>query len=153
MSVTPTSTALEVRLAVRTRLMELLAVALPERDIDYGVPEESFAATKIWVGPLVGRVQIPNQKAARKSRQDDFVIQVMFFVFAEGEGAAEADRQVVADYQALENLLADDPSLSGSVPGLRHLVLDEVDGPNPIPNPTGYLSFVSASIAGSTRIN
>ena len=95
---------------------------------------------------------IRDMRAGRKARTDKFDVTVILWAAQQGQTAAQARSRCVELLAALEDVLADDPSL-GSVPGLYSAQLGPYDGPDAAPGTEGHVAQITATINCDSRLN
>jgi hypothetical protein len=149
------TTTSSARTAVKARLVELLAARLPpDVQVSYGWPGADMRDEAVWVGACRGPVTVADLRAGRKTRDDTFTLDVHFMAGRPGQTAQTADERVEELYWALEDLLADDPTLGG-VDGLRHAAQlgGDVEFEGPQATSEGFVAFATARITVKTRLS
>jgi hypothetical protein len=148
-----------IRTAVARRLIDLLRAdpTLTDATIRYGAPDQ--------VGTLAVFVQIAedggtttaNMRAGRKSRNDEFDLEVWVALHVPGSDQLEAAERVELAWASVENVLADSPTLAldgDGVPGLIHAMqAGDSDGPRTTPTETGVLCWWVARISCLARLD
>jgi plasmid stabilization system protein ParE len=145
-----------VRVDTRRRLLELVrhrAQTLGAQ-CEYGTPPDGIAYGSVWFGDISGETTVADMRAGRKARNDEFSIEVHAFAFVTGDETGEAaDRAVEELAGAVDDVLADDPSLGGTVPGLSWVRLDgPANGPNAFRTDEGHGSYRTLSVACLSRL-
>jgi hypothetical protein len=106
--------------AVRSALVALLEVALPDSQVSYGRPADAALQREcVWVGAARGADRIPVMKAGRKCREQSYSVQVIVWVAMPSGQQDDADARAFEVLTVIEGLVADDPSLGG-LDGLVH---------------------------------
>lgn len=149
-----TTTKTPARAAVKARLVELLRRHATLRDVqvEQGIPA-GLAHEHVVIEDVTGLSEIRSVKAGRKFRQDQFTVTVHFLAGAkDGKDARAHDARVTAMYAALDDVLADDPTL-GRLAGLQHAQLGQVDGPNSWGTEDGWVAGITAQIVCLTHLN
>jgi hypothetical protein len=137
-----------VRTAAKRKLTELLAERLPGVQVSYGYAGRDAQDECVWTDDIVdGEVTIANMGAGRKQRDDRFTILVVFTsALPSHETAEEAETRVEELYNALEDVLADYPTLD-RLPGVGHAIQKgQAVGPESDPRDEGWAAFMSASV-------
>lgn len=143
-----------VRTAAKKKLTELLATALPDVQVSYGWPGRDAKNELVWTDDIVdGEVTVTAMTPARKRRDDRFTIAVLFRTTVEGNSCEEAETRVEVLYAALENVLAEHPTLD-NLPGVGHAIQKgETVGPESDPLEEGWAAFMSASVEVLSRLH
>lgn len=144
-----------VRAATKQAVVDLLA-ADPQLagtvQVAYGEPEGERSET-IYVGASRGTLSIAGMKAGRKTRHDNFVVDLWVEANLPGqETALVADQRAEALLAQAEDLLALTPDLGVGVAGLSFGHVGEVEGPDPIQLEEGWGSLIRAELAFLARL-
>lgn len=117
-----------------------------------GWPGKSLERNHVWVDRVVGTVSFDLIMAGRKLRDDQFTVRLIFQASGPGDSIAETDARVESYCAALEDLIAEDPSLDG-MDGLIHAVFaeDSIEGPMGEFTDEGAVSFMFADLSCHTR--
>ena len=138
---------------VRAALVAQLAArpGLAAVQVDYAHPGQGLGASAIFLGDSRGTSGIPTIRAARKARQEAYVIDVWVEVNDDGptgQGASEAAWTVVAE---IDGMLADDPSLGLGQPFWA--VLAETEQSVYFDDTTrGYVSRIRVGVSCEARL-
>lgn len=133
-----------------TRLVTLLRDQLGGVQVEYGWPGDTLEADAVYVADVDGTVEIPTLKAGRKHRDDQFTVTVLIQAGLAGGDLAETAERAARLYAALEDVLADDPSLDG-FDGLLDCELGFVAGPNTFRTSEGAVTFYACEINCQAR--
>lgn len=103
-----TSSYLDIAEALRAQLV----IALPDVQVMRGIKLDRNAADYISIGGIeAGSHDIPTMKAGRKDREEDYDLMVELVSSKAGASVVAAETRVFDLFDALENLLANDPSI------------------------------------------
>jgi hypothetical protein len=72
---------------------------------------EKLDREAVWLGAARGRHVIPVMKAGRKSRDEEYIVEVLLSVVKPGGTLEEAEERAFALLAEVEDVLADDPRL------------------------------------------
>lgn len=140
--------------AVKAALVSLGRAAINDNDVQvtYSRPADSFLKRNcVWVGRATGTSRVPTIKAGRKAREENYSVEVVFWV-AKPRGTAEECELQAHDYRAaFEDVLADDPSL-GNVDGLVHASVGAWEAEAEIPD-NGPYAIVTLQVACVARLS
>lgn len=104
--------------AVKAALVELVGAEAPTEQVSYWWPGPTTSNRGIWLGDTEGEAGVANLKAARQHRTEVFYITVIVQSFEAGRAnpaqAPEGEAEAFELLAHLENVLADDPTLSGA---------------------------------------
>lgn len=136
-----------IRSATKSALLTLLQAHpdLAGVQVEYGWPGDSWEVESVWIASVKGTVSISALSAGRKYRDDVFTITVLIQAGRLGQTALDADLRAEVLYGALEDVLANDPSL-GNVDGLLWAQLSSAEGPTTRLTKEGALSMFVADI-------
>lgn len=120
--------------AVCEALVAKLAAAIPTAQVEWARPQDTLIQNRrlVYIGDVDGDSRIANAKAGRKERDESYTVDVLFVAMPPRGTRAQAALDVLEMYEALENLVADDPSL-GDLAGVWQVT---VDGYSLRPTPT-----------------
>ncbi len=136
-----------IRPLVKSAIINKLRLkpALAGVQIAYGWPGDALEKESIWVGKVSGNVKIAVMSAGRKYRDDMFDVTVFISAGLEGGTEEETEARATVLLAALEDVLADDPSL-GSIAGLIDAELSSVDGPHSMLTKEGAVTMYVCDI-------
>lgn len=143
-----------VRTAAKQKLTELLAEALPGVQVLYGHQPRVMQNECVWTDDISqGEVTVAAQNAVRQPRDDRFVIDVYCFAKVPGRTCLEQEVRVEELYAALENVLADHPTLEMK-PVIAHAIQKgPCIGPESDAVEEGFESLISASVEVLSRLH
>ncbi len=99
--------------AVCTAIVTAVTAALPGVQVTDGKPPDSLLAREsIFIGDISGTHDIPVMKAGRKQRQEEYEVEVWVWVAKARGTIADTKARAHVLWAALENTLANDPSLT-----------------------------------------
>lgn len=99
--------------AVCTALVAAIAAALPDTQVTDGQPPPQLLNREsVWVGDITGDHELPVMKAGRKQRQEEYEVELWVWVARARGTTAETKARVQVLWAAVEDTLANDPSLS-----------------------------------------
>jgi len=105
---------------VRDRLVTLLSGALPDTFVTRAFNPDQQRDEVVMLGDVRnGRHEIPTMRAGRKSRDESFDVEVLVLVQRSGEDSGPAESRAMDLMAELEDVLAEDPTLSLGDPTLR----------------------------------
>jgi hypothetical protein len=136
-----------IRPAVKSALLTALQLK-PELEgvqLSYGWPGDALEREHIWIGNVTGTVRIALLSTGRKYRDDKFNVSVFVQAGLIGGTEAEAEERATQLLAALEDVLADDPSI-GEVDGLIDAELTTVDGPHTMLTKEGAVTMYVCEI-------
>ena len=138
---------------VRAALVALLAArpALAGVQVEYTHPLEAIEDEAIFLGDSRGTAEIATIRAARKSRQESYTIDVWVEVNRDGPTAQDASERAWTLAGEVGDMLADDPSLGLTQPFWA--VLEESDQGVYVDDARrGYVSRVRLGIHCEARL-
>jgi len=147
-----------IRAEAKARLVLLLGndPALADVQLRHSPPREGIEGRSVFLGDSRGAASINGLKSGRKVRRDEWVQDVWLRAAAQGDASTEqSDADVLEMFAALEDLLADNPTLSldgNGLPGLIHGILRDYDGPSPEIDETGVASTIRAEVSFLARL-
>lgn len=110
-----TSTAV----SLKTQLVTSLTAALPAVQVSYGSKGDEAETDTIWIGQAQGRFEIPTMKAGRKSRDEDYTVDVWITAIDFGGSISDVETTAFSYLAELEDILADTPGLvAGTIAAL-----------------------------------
>lgn len=111
---------------VAAQLTTLITAALPGVQVIRGVQLDRLRSSHILVGGLEsGDHEIPTMKAGRKRRQETYLLNVSIVSVKKGPDVIEAETDAFAMFDALEDILAEDPAIGiGTTPDYVGLVCE-----------------------------
>ena len=143
MTVSLTQARLDTKRALRDRIDTALGPD-PSRTVAIGWPRD-IPLEVVVVLDTSGTIELSHIMAGRKDRLDTFTVDVFCGATAPGQQSAEdAEQRVSTLLAAVENVLANDPTLGGLV---KSASIGEIDGPNSEPGDEGWLGFALAHVA------
>src|SRR3990167_726235 len=122
-------------IAAKRALMELIPTkaGLEELEVFYAYPGESQAGrAACWFGKTSADTGFTHIQAGRKRRQEDYILELNIQVIGEGNEQDETDDEAFAYLTAIDELIADDPSI-GMTQGVAsddtpRILYSEIDG-------------------------
>lgn len=148
-----TSIRSTVKKAVVDLLTTNLAGVLP---VSYGWPGTPILASGVYVfGPLPGEgsIDYPLAMAGRKIRDDKFIIKISVAAIAPGLEPYDSDVLAEQYYAQVENIFANDQTLSDLDGVIQILLGPQLSGPDGEPIPTGGRSIVIADLNVHSRLH
>ena len=127
--------------AVKAALLPLLVSnsTLSSVQVTYGDPGEGQRRESIFMGDVNSNVHTPEALASgRRRRLEDYTLDVEVFVQSKAAGQQEAEQRALVLANAVEDVLADYPTLDDGVTGLlfvecsgmsMHTAEAGIDGP------------------------
>lgn len=142
-----------IRTNVKSFIVEELTTAFEGTDcgVSRSWPGENLKRNHAWIDRCTGVITFGQSMADRKSRDDDFTLRIVFQAYSPGFDQEAADAAAEECYGALEDLIANDPSLD-SMDGVVHALLGTVEGPDGPALPEGACSFVVAELNVKARL-
>jgi hypothetical protein len=107
---------------VRARLVTLLEAALPTTQISYGHPGEAMDRESVFLGQARGSHTLATVRAGRRTRDEEYTIDVWVATTAAGPTPQEASERAWTLAAALEDICANDATL-----GLAGVIWARVD--------------------------
>ena len=107
--------------AVKAKLLTLLAAnsTLSAIQTSYGDPGEAMRRESIFMGDVNSNVQTPESLSpGRRRRLEDYTLDIEIFVQSKAAGQQEGEQRALVLAHAVEDVLADYPSLDDGVTGL-----------------------------------
>jgi hypothetical protein len=95
------------------------------------------------------RHDLPVMRAGRKPRDEDFVLLAAIAASSPGNSSREAEERAFVLLGELEDILADDPKLDGTVEWSK---ITESDGGNPEPDAEGWDGLIRVAIECKARL-
>lgn len=144
------------RLATKRRIVDDLARVTPDDiEVTYGPPivGGTIARESLWLGDIKGTVTVPNQRANRKDRDDEFTITAWASTADHGKTCADAEARAVEIYSYLEDYLAEDHTLGGHVAGLLWAIPTGILNVGSAPTGDGWTAVVEATITCKSRLS
>lgn len=136
---------------VRAALTAVLAAVYPSLQVAYGFPgTDDVERECIYTGDARGTFEIPDIKAGRKRRVDEFTIDVWFIAGQDGQTAIEAAARCQTFVASLDDSLADNME-PGAVPGLRFCRMGDYDGPDPQLTGEGWAGIARVEVVCESR--
>ena len=132
----------QVRAAIIDRLSR--HPALTGVQIARQIPAD-IAAEHVLLANIEGTMQLRTIKAGRKQREDRFTITVYIGAMRAGQTAEQAENRAAAFLAALEDVLANDATLTG-VDGVQQINLGRVLGPDVETNTEGHIGTAVADV-------
>lgn len=133
------------RARVRSAIVEQLVAhpALAGVQVDRQIPAE-VATEHVLLSTVSGTFAYRTIKAARKQREDRFTIKVFFGAMRPGQSAEQAELRVLELFNALDDILANDATLS--LPTVRQVGVGRVEGPDVQTSTEGHVAFIEADV-------
>lgn len=103
-----------------------------------------IANEHILFGEITGAYALRNMKAGRKQRSDTFTQRVFVMAGRAGQTAAGAEERALELFAALDDVLADDPTLG--VAGVQWARLGNVNGPDVAASDEGQVAFMEIEV-------
>jgi len=111
------TTMYEVKAALLTKLQA--DSTLSSIQTTYGDSGEAMRRESIFMGDITANSHDPESlSSGRRRRREDYTLDVMVAVQSKAAGLQEAEQRAVTLASAVENVVADYPTLSDSVTGL-----------------------------------
>ena len=107
--------------AVKAQLLTLLKAnsTLSSIQVSYGDPGEAMRRESVYLGDIISNAQTPEAFASgRRRRIEDFTLDVEVFVQSKAVGQQECEQRALVLANAVEDVLADYPTLDNGVTGL-----------------------------------
>ena len=107
--------------AAKAQLLTLLLAnsTLSNVQCTYGDPGEAQRRESIFLGDVTSNTQTPEALASgRRRRLEDYTIDIEVFVQSKAAGQQEAEQRALVLANAVEDVLADYPTLDDAVSGL-----------------------------------
>ena len=107
--------------AVKAQLLTLLEAnsTLSAIQCSYGDPGEAMRRESIFMGDVNSNVHTPESlSSGRRRRLEDYTVDIEVFVQSKAAGQQEAEQRALVLANAVEDVLADYPSLDDGVTGL-----------------------------------
>ena len=107
--------------AVKAQLLTLLQAdsTLSSIQVTYGDPGEAMRRESIFMGDVNSNLHTPESlSAGRRRRLEDYTLDVEIFVQSKAAGQQEGEQRALVLANAVEDVLADYPSLDDGVTGL-----------------------------------
>ena len=118
--------------------------------ISPGLPGGSLEREHVFVARITGRRNIAFMEAGRKTRDDEFTISFVFMTATPGADTLDADNRAEQMSTALEDVLADDPTL-GDLDGNFWAVEAEANGPDHQLTDEGAVAFMHIDVECRAR--
>ena len=106
--------------AVKAQLLTLLAAnsTLSTIQVSYGDPGEAMRRESIFMGDVDSNVHTPESlSSGRRRRLEDYTLAVEVFVQSKAAGQQEGEQRALVLANAIEDVLADYPTLDDGVTG------------------------------------
>ena len=107
--------------AVKAKLLTLLQAnaTLASIQVTYGDPGEAMRRESIFMGDVDSNVHTPESlSSGRRRRLEDYTLAVEVFVQSKAAGQQEGEQRALVLANAIEDVLADYPTLDDGVTGL-----------------------------------
>ena len=107
--------------AVKAQVLTLLAAdsTLSSIQVTYGDPGEARRRESIFMGDVNSTLHTPESlSSGRRRRLEDYTLDIEIFVQSKAAGQQEAEQRALVLAHAVEDVLADYPSLDDGVTGL-----------------------------------
>ena len=107
--------------AVKAKLLTLLQAnaTLSSIQVTYGDPGEAMRRESIFMGDVDSNVHTPESlSSGRRRRLEDYTLAVEVFVQSKAAGQQEGEQRALVLANAIEDVLADYPTLDDGVTGL-----------------------------------
>ena len=101
--------------ALLEAIHDALATALPLVQVSFGFPGDTIERECFWLAGAEGAYDIPNMRAGRKQRDETYEVKAFIDVLIPAGTQQEALNKAYTHFAALEDLLANDPSIAGVV--------------------------------------
>lgn len=99
--------------AVKKKLVELVAAALPGKQVTYSHPGDAQRDEGVYLGDVRGTRGYAAMRAGRKPRQEAYQVDLYCVAIRPGANAEVAEAAAFELSAAVENALAEDPTLGG----------------------------------------
>lgn len=138
--------------AVKAAVVTAVAAALPSVQVVWGRPSDTAIAREtVYIADVSGNHRIPVMTSGRKHREEEVSIDVVVAVLKARGTSQAAEERAWELLDALENVLADDPTLT-AVDGLVHATLGDLRVETDIAKEGGVCIIVT-SIDVLSRLN
>ena len=140
---------------IKQRLVTVLDAAL-SIDVSYAPPFNPRGQSILFLGDVkLGRHDYPTMKAGRKAREESFTLALYVETICPGKDSSVAELEALSHLEALENEIANDPSigLSGTDPTLRLQVANFALDTTVDENQRGWRSRVTVQIEVAHRLS
>ena len=110
--------------AVKAQLLTLLQAnsTLSNVQVGYGDPLEGMRRESIFLGDVISDSHTPESlSAGRRRRLEDYTVNVEVFVQSKPAGQQECEQRAIVLANAVEDVLADYPTLDNGVTGLMFI--------------------------------
>lgn len=140
------------RAAFKTAIITALQAKpeLTDVQVSYGYPGDTLEQDSIYTAGCTGEVKINLQQGGRKQRDDLFTLDLVIQSGTHGLTPVESEAAVTALLAPVEDVLADDPSISG-LDGIIAVEMSTVSGPNTIRTKEGAMSYFTVTLAVHAR--
>lgn len=143
---------------IRSAFSDALVTALKAHaslsgvQVEPGWPGDELEGEAVWLDEITGDMAFPLLKAGRKPRNDVFTVPVELQAGNAAQTLSEARNRCGVFLAALEDVLANDPTLS-SLDGVLWTEPGTVRGPFPIRTKQGAVGFCRAEIVVHSRLS
>lgn len=96
--------------AVKLALVTAMKGALPEQQVEYGVPGDTLDRSVVFVGNVQGATNIPLIQQGRKPREERYEVDIVFQSLVPGGSIQDAEADLFANVSAVDDYFANDPS-------------------------------------------
>lgn len=141
-----------IRSNVKTWLTSGLDSALSEALVLRSWDGKVLERSTIWVIRVTGETTFPFSMAGRKTRDDEFTVRLAFAALVPGDSEVEAEARVESYVDALENLIAADPSMGG-LDGVMAATYSLVEGPDTYPADEGFGAMSVVDVTVQSRLS
>jgi hypothetical protein len=140
-----------IRHLVILELFERVAARLPGWRVDPAWPGDELELEAVYVAGAQGPVTVPLMGAGRSFRDDRFDVTVIVQGGSPQSVSRESMERAALGLAAVEDVLAEDPTL-GDLPGLLEIGQSaQVDGPTTFPARNGVFTYYTLTISAEAR--
>jgi hypothetical protein len=138
--------------AVKKALYDALTAGLGGVQVSYGHPSAALVERQVvYVGDVQMDYSVPVMRAGRQPRQEEFTVEVIVNVAPARGEPSEAEAEAFALLAAVEDVVADDPTLGG-VDGLLWVRFDSGRVVTDL-GPEGPICLIAVEVACAARLN
>lgn len=138
--------------AVRAALVSLVGAGLAGVSVTYGRPMDKVLPREaVWVGDVTVDQRVPVMTAGRKRREESYRVEVTVSVLNARGTLQTADERCFTLVDAIENVVADDPTLGG-IDGLIHATVAGIRSPVPEFAAEGPVALAVVEVACLSRL-
>lgn len=141
------------RYEVKNRLVELFTDHAVGFQASYGPPRRLYETTGVYLGDIVGELDMGHLRSGRKPTEDVFDIRALCWSIAKNDtDGREADRMVMTTAAAVHKIIAEHHNLNSLLGLMQCYWQGTATGPDPVPTDDGWMSEFTATIHCVTRV-